>query len=127
MPKALRWLVCFLPPAAFIVFQEAPDWSGLDGINAAALIVISPFALAIGYAITFVIVMLTRWLGRRLRLASRVWLAILMLALVALFSPLFYLEGDWLLLGFIELASLPAALLLTRPRTASPPNASPVT
>jgi hypothetical protein len=123
MARRLLWLVCFLPPTSFIVFEDSPSWSGLNGINAAALIVLSPIVLAIGFAITLVIVMLTRWLGRRLRLASRVWLAALMLTLVALFSPLFYLEGDWLLLGVIELASLPAALLLTLPRAASVPNA----
>ena len=107
-----RWLTCLLPPVAVIALEETPGLSGLNGINAAGLIVLSPFAVALGFAITAIIVMLTRWVSRMTDIRSRVACAALMLVLVGLLSPLAYMEKDWPLLGVIEMASLPAALLL---------------
>jgi hypothetical protein len=112
-----RWLLCVLPPAAFITTEETPGLSGLDGINVAALIVLSPIFLVMGFALTAAIVAVTRWIGSRVRLRSRGGLASLMLVIVGILSPLEYLDGDWLLLGVIELASLPAALILTAGQT----------
>ena len=110
--KKGRWLVCALPPAAFIVWQETPGLSGLNGINAAGLIVLSPLFLAAGFGLTAAIALIARWLCQRWQIRSRVGFAVLMLILVGLLSPLAYLDQDWLLLDVIELASVPAALLL---------------
>lgn len=116
----MRWLTCLLPPLAFIVFEETPGLSGLNGINAAALVVLSPFVLAGGFGVTAAICGVARWLTRLFRLKSRVGFAILTLALVGLLSVPTYLDNDWLLLGVTELASLPAGWLLApRPKTAS--------
>jgi hypothetical protein len=101
-----------LPPLAVIALEETPGLSGLDGINAAGLIVLSPAFIAAGFGLTAAIVLMTRWIGRRARLHSRTALAGLMLAIVGLLSPLAYLDRDWLLLGVIELTSLPAAFIL---------------
>ena len=110
-----RWLVCLLPPGAVIVLEETPGLSGLDGINAAALIWLSPIFVVVGFGLTAAIVALTRWIGRKASIRSRLGSALLMLVIVGLLSPLAYLDRDWLLLGAIELASLPAALILTVP------------
>ena len=110
----LRWLVCLLPPTAVIVLEETPGLSGLDGINAAALTVLSPLVLALGFGMTAASVCMARWLTRRLRMGSRTAFAVLTLAIVGALSPLAYLDKDWLLLGVIEIASMPAALLLSR-------------
>jgi hypothetical protein len=107
-----RWLVCALPPLAFIMFEETPGLSALNGINAAALIVLSPFVVAIGFGLTAAIAALARWIGSKAQMRSRLAFALVMLVIVGLFSVPIYLERDWLLLGIIELASLPAALLL---------------
>lgn len=108
-----RWLCCILPPLAFIVIEETPGLSGLDGINAAALMALSPVFLGVGFGLTAAIVGLTRWIASKIRLRARTGSAFLMLIIVGILSPLAYLDGDWLLLGVIEIASLPAALLLT--------------
>jgi len=118
MIRRLRWVVCIFPPMAWVVFEETPGLSGLDGINAAGLIVMSPIFLAAGFGITAAIIGLSRWIFRRLRLRSRAAFALLALAIVGVLSPLAYLGGDWLQFGTIELASLPAALLLSPGRAA---------
>ncbi|MDV6329981.1 hypothetical protein [Asticcacaulis sp. 201] len=112
-----RWLSCALPPLAFIALEETPGLSGLNGINAAALIVLSPVAVGVGFGLTAGIVKLTRWIGGKVRMRSRAGLAGLMLTIVGILSPHAYLDGDWLLLGVIEIASLPAALLLATVQT----------
>ncbi len=112
-----RWLLCVLPPAAFITIEETPGLSGLNGINAAGLIVLSPFVVVGGFGLTAAIVALTRWVGSKVGLRSRIGLASLMLVIVGILSPLEYLDGDWLLLGVIEIASLPAALILAAVQT----------
>jgi hypothetical protein len=71
------WLLCVLPPVAFIALEETPGLSGLDGINAAALIVLSPVFIAAGFVLTAAVVLLTRWIGWRARLRSRIALAVL--------------------------------------------------
>ena len=70
MIRRLRWVVCIFPPMAWVVFEETPGLSGLDGINAAGLIVMSPIFLAAGFGITAAIIGLSRWIFRRLRLRS---------------------------------------------------------
>jgi hypothetical protein len=107
-----RWLLCAFPPLVFIALEETPGVSGLDGINAAGLIVLSPVFFAAGFGLTAAIVLLTRWIGRRAHFHSRIALSGLMLTMVGLLSPLAYLDRDWLQLAAIELASLPAALIL---------------
>ncbi|ESQ81998.1 hypothetical protein AEAC466_18955 [Asticcacaulis sp. AC466] len=97
---------------AFIALEETPGLSGLNGLNAAALIVLSPVVVGVGFGLTLGIVKLTRWIGGKVRLHSRAGLALLMLTIVGILSPHAYLDGDWLLLGVIEIASLPAALML---------------
>jgi hypothetical protein len=84
----------------------------LDGINAAALIFMSPVFLALGFGLTAAIVALMRWISRKLGMRSRLGSALLMLIVVGVLSPMEYLERDWLLLGVIEIASLPAAIFL---------------
>lgn len=112
-----RWLVCALPPLVVVGVEETPGLSGLDGINAAGLIVLSPLVLAVGFGLTAAVVLLTRWIGRTIRMRSHVGCVLLMLVIVGLLSPLAYLDRDWLLLGAIEIASLPAALFLTPSRS----------
>jgi hypothetical protein len=103
-----------LPPTAFIALEETPGLSGLDGINAAALIVLSPFLLVAGFGLTAAIIGLARWICRTAHISSRICFVVLVLGLVGLLSPLAYLDRDWLQLGVIETASLPAALILGR-------------
>jgi hypothetical protein len=112
-----RWLFCTLPPAVFVVVEETPGLSGLDGINAAALIVMSPVFIALGFGLTAAVVALTRWVSRKLEMRSRLGSALIMLIIVGVLSPMEYLEGDWLLLGVIEIASLPAAIFLASARS----------
>jgi hypothetical protein len=107
-----RWLTCILPPVAVIAVEETPGISGLDGINAAGLIWLSPLVVVLGFGLTAAIVALTRWIGRKVAIRPRWGAPFLMLVIVGLLSPLAYLDRDWLLLGVIEMASLPAALLL---------------
>jgi len=111
-----RWLSCALPPAAFVAVEETPGLSGLDGVNAAALVFMSPVFLALGFGLTAAIVALTRWISRKLGRRSRLGSALLMLIIVGGLSPMEYLERDWLLLGVIEIASLPAAIFLASTR-----------
>jgi hypothetical protein len=118
--KKGRWLCCALPPLAFIAIEETPGLSGLNGINAAALIVTSPVVVGLGFGLTAVIVVLTRWIGSKIRLRSRAGLVFLMLIIVGILRPFEYLDGDWLLLSAIEIASLPAALLLATVQTSKP-------
>jgi hypothetical protein len=106
------WLICLLPPIAFVALEETPGLSSLDGINAAALIVLSPFVLAAGFGLTAAIILLARWVARKAKIRSGVGFAVLVLVIVGLLSPMEYLDHDWLLLSVIELASLPAALIL---------------
>ncbi len=108
-----QWLVCVLPPLVVIGVEETPGLSGLNGINAAALIVLSPLVLVLGFGLTAAIVMLTRGISRKAAWQSRVGRTLLMLVIVGVLSPIAYLDQDWLLLGAIELGSLPAAILLT--------------
>jgi hypothetical protein len=108
-----RWLVCIIPPVAVIALEETPALSGLDGINAAALIFLSPLLIVLGFGLTAAIVVLTRWIARKSRIRSRLNSALIMLAIVGLLSPVAYLDKDWLQLAVIEIASLPAALILT--------------
>jgi hypothetical protein len=115
-----RWLVCALPPLAFIAIEETPGLSGLDGINAAGLIMLSPLVLGVGFGLTAMIVALTRWMGNKLRMRSGAGLVFLMLAIVGILSPLAYLDKDWLLLAAIEIASLPAALVLATVQAPKP-------
>jgi len=110
-----RWLVCAFPPVAVIALEETPGLSGLNGINAAGLIVLSPLVILAGFGLTAAIVALTRWTCRLLKMRSRVSSTLLMLSIVCLLSPLAYLDRDWLLLAVIEVASLPAALILVNP------------
>jgi uncharacterized membrane protein len=105
----MRWLSCFLPPIAVIWVEETPGLSGLEGINAAALLVMSPIFLALGFAMTIAIVTASRWLFQRFDLKSRIGFILFTLMTVGILSPITYLDRDWLLLGVIELASLPAA------------------
>ena len=112
-----RWLCCALPPLAFIAVEETPGLSGLNGINAAALIVLSPIVVGVGFALTAAIVALTRWIGNKVSMRSRAGLVFLMLMIVGILSPLAYLDGNWILLGAIEIASLPAALVLATVQT----------
>ena len=107
-----RWLTCALPPLAFILLEETPGLSGLDGINAAALIALSPIAVAVGFLTTAAIVAKTRWIGKIVGNLSRLGSVALMLVIVAILSPLAYLDRDWFLLFVIEIASLPAAVSL---------------
>ncbi len=111
-----RWLFCTLPPAAFVVVEETPGLSRLGGINAAALIVMSPVFIALGFGLTAAVVALTRWVSRKLGMRSRLGSALIMLIIVGVFSPMEYLDRDWLLLGVIEIASLPAAIFLAAAR-----------
>jgi hypothetical protein len=97
---------------AIIVLEETPSLSGLNGINAAALVVLSPLFVAAGFGLTAAIVALTRWISRKLAIKSRTGFAFLMLVIVGLLSPVWYLDRAWLELSVTELASLPAALLL---------------
>src|SRR5579871_6259172 len=90
-----RWLVCALPPVAFIAFEETPSLSDLNGINAAALIGLSPLFVAVGFGLTAAIVALARWISRIARMRSRIGFALLMLLIVGLLSPFFYLDRDW--------------------------------
>ncbi len=115
-----RWLVCALPPILFIWLEETPGLSGLDGINAAGLIVLSPVLLVGGFGLTAAIALVTRWIGRIIRIQSRFAHAFLMLVIVGLLSPLAYLDGDWVQLAVVEIASLPAALFLTRSKSPEP-------
>jgi hypothetical protein len=122
--EKVRWAACILPPLAFFIFEETPGFSGLNGINAAALIVLSPLVIAIGFAFTALLFLGIGWLSRMLRARSRLGFAVTALAVVGVVSlPL--VEGDWRLLVVIELASVPAALLL-RPRIVARGDASPV-
>jgi len=118
--RSARWLVCALPPVLFIWLEETPGLSGLDGINAAGLIVLSPVLLVGGFGLTAAIALLTRWIGRITRFESRSAHAFLMLVIVGLLSPLAYLDGDWVQLAVVEIASLPAALILTRSKSSEP-------
>jgi hypothetical protein len=108
-----KWLTCVVPPVAVIALEETPGLSDLDGINTAGLIVLSPFAVALGFAITALIALFTRWIGSAVGIRNRVACAALMLTFVGLLSPLAYMDKDWLLLGVIEMASLPAAIVLS--------------
>lgn len=109
--RKVRWLVCALPPVAFVTLEETPGLSGLNGINAAGLTVLSPLVVAAGFGLTAAIVVLARWMARKAKIRSRIGFAVLMLVIVGLLSPLAYLDRDWLLLGVIEVASLPAAII----------------
>ena len=108
----VRWIVCILPPIVVILVEETPGLNGLDGINASGLTVMNPLLLALSFAITAAIIGLARWLFHRFELRSRVSFIILTMVIVGLLSPIAYLDGDWVLLGAIEFASLPAAFLL---------------
>ncbi len=105
----LRWIGCLAPTLVFIVFELTPGLSGLNGINAAALFVMSPVLLLIGFAYSVACVFATRFIVRKFSLRSKVWFALLILLT---FSPIAYLGQDWRLLLLVVLASLPAALLL---------------
>jgi len=107
-----RWLVCALPPVAIIVLEETPGLSGMNGISAAALVEFSPLFIAVGLGLTAAIVALTRWICHKMSIKSRIGFAFLMLVIVGLLSPIWYLDRAWLELSVTELASLPAALLL---------------
>jgi hypothetical protein len=107
----LSWAVCVLPSVAMFIFEETPGLSGLDGISAAALGVMSPLFLAVGFAFTAAQIALARWLFRKRLVRSRVSFALLSLAIVGVAAlPLYW--DDWRLLGAVELAAVPAALLL---------------
>ena len=97
---------------AVVLFEETPGLSGLDGINAAALVVLSPLFITAGFASTALAVFLAQQVAGRCKLRSRMHFAALVLGIVGLFSPLAYLDGDWLLLGAVELSALPAAFLI---------------
>ena len=107
----MRWLACVLPPVVFVAYELTPGLSGLNGINAAGLLLLSPIVIAIGFGCTAGLVALARWLCRKLQVTQRWMSALLCLTFLGLVNAL-WVEGDWLLLCALQLASLPAALLL---------------
>lgn len=112
----MRWTLCLLPPVAALVLLEMPYPIGLDdSISRAGLIALSPFLLLFDFAVTAAIIGLAHCLSGRSQLSSRAGFTLLTLVLVGLLNPIIYpayLDRNWLLVGAIELGSLPAALFL---------------
>ena len=107
----VSWTMCALPSLALVLYEETPGLSGLDGINAAGLVVLSPIFIAIGFICTAAQIALSRWIFNKISVRFRFSFALLSLAIVGTAAlPLVW--GDWLLLGVVEFAAVPAALLL---------------
>src|SRR5512143_4066788 len=85
--RGTRWLTCAIPPVAVIILEETPGLSGLDGINAAGLVVLTPFVVILGFGLTAAVVALARWTYSKTQMRSRVGFALLMLLIVGALSP----------------------------------------
>jgi len=95
-----------------------PALWGMDGITRAALVLLTPFYLLIGFAITAAVFGLSRRIMAKLGSDSRLTFALISMSFLALLHVPLILGGDtWpLLLAVIEFAAIPAVLLLMPPR-----------